>query len=258
MKNSIVILFLALLGLASGCKSKQPLVKQEPLPQNVLNLRPENLVVWKQALREGLNKDDLLYFYNTHDIKLAGNFPKLDSLGGLQDGALSSMDTIFYVEKIVPAYTVGRVEDMTRDDEGTIIEMVVWFSFTDGTYKLTYTLEDYARYLEGESIKKGEKIIQRPIYDSGSFILNSQARLLFRGQEAGATADFVSNNGVYNKDEVLLVKRTGKVTPKFVKEKAEGKIGGVNNSLPVTQQQELTKNKEVNLSKKGKSYAPKK
>lgn len=234
MKTLKTLIFVAILALMpfvfNGCGgSKNTTKSSEPKtePKQTLVLKPENLVIWKEELLPSLNKSDLLYFYNTYEIELSGSFPKLDKIN-LKDGALSSMDTIFYVTKIVPAYTIGRVEDIQRDEDGTIIRMSIWFDYTDGTYKLNYTLEDYARWEESENAKSDRSIILNPIKDSGSFILNANARLLFKGQEADATATVKTMSNNYDNDR-LQVKKTGKLTPQYVKGEAKGRSGGAVN-----------------------------
>jgi hypothetical protein len=251
MKNRTVfgILMIAFFAI-SGCKSTQPVVEQQFEPQQVLAEKPADLVMWYQSLRKNLNKNDVLFFYNSKEVELSGTIPKLGE-SDLKDGAINNMDTTFYVQKTVPAYTAGRIVDLKRDDEGTLIQLSVLFDIKDRTYTLTYVLEDFARYLEREAARKDSRISIQPVRNSGSFILNGQAKLLFQGKESDVLATTKGND-----DDRLLVRKTGKSTQIFVKEKAEGQLGNTSGNQPISQPQKNTEIK--NNPGSSKSYNPEK
>ena len=236
MKKQISLVVLTLLVsifMFVSCKSTQPLVQQQIAP--IQPLKTEiSLVTWYQSRRPELNKNDTLLFYNSLPIELSGTITK--SYKSIKDGALCNIDSVFNIMKTVPARTPGRLTDVKRDKSGQIIEMGVLFSVSDKTYTLVYMLEDYVRYIQSEASKKTSRPTNYPVYDSGSFILNASATLLFRGEQFKVNA--VTKG---SEDEKLLVKDIGGRIVIDIKEKAEGQTTG---SVVTSQPVEKNDNKE--------------
>lgn len=232
-----------------GCKSTQ-IVGEQPRSENqVLNPRPPNLVLWKASIYQSLNTKEVIYFYNSYEIVLKGAISKyIDPV--VEDGGFMTKDSIFYIERVIPAFTPGRVIDINRDKYGDIIQMVVKFDVKDESFKLSYMMEDYARYQEHLAQERNSRIVLNPITESGSFILKANAKIFFLGKEADVDAKINSTD-----DDRLLVKKTGNLSEVSSKETAKGMVGSgsTTNNSPISTQ------KGVEVKDKGykSPYAPK-
>lgn len=232
-KKFLKFLFFAIIGIGillliilnQGCTPERAIVATQKEPTQVLNQRPPNLVVWRESIHSNIKKDDVVFFYNTYEIEVSGVLPKYEE-SDIKDGGFSSMDTVFYVIKTVPPYTPGRIEELTRDPDGILIKMKIKFDFDDKTYKLSYLLEDYARYLQNEEAQKKSRNTIYKVKDSGSFILDAAASLFFQGKESNVTASAKSED-----EDRLLVKDTRQVIPVTVKEQAKGMKSGQSNQI---------------------------
>lgn len=219
---SVIILFVALLATV-GCKSTK-MAAEQPMTSDstkqTVNLKPQNLVLWRESLKKNLKKEDVLYFYNTFEITLKGKLPLYKELE-VKDGGLVSSDTIYYFTRIIPAFTTSRVYDLKRDKDGTLLEGTFWFDKNDETYRLHYMMEDYARFLEYQEKQKNPNVQLNPIGESGSFILKDDAKIIFKGKEVDAEAKIKGFD-----DDRLWVKKTGDVAEIPSVETATGRTDG--------------------------------
>ncbi|MCX6754173.1 MAG: hypothetical protein NTV03_03925 [Candidatus Nomurabacteria bacterium] len=255
MKNRTVffgILMIAFFAI-SGCNSTKKLTKQPTTPTDSIkqttNLKPQNLVLWRESLKKNLTKEDVLYFYNTFEITLKGKL-SLNKELEVKDGGLVSSDTTYYFTRIIPAFTTSRVYDLRRDQDGTLIEGTFWFDKNDETYRLHYMMEDYARFLEYQAKQKNPNVQLNPIGESGSFILKNDAKIIFKGKEVEAEATIKGFD-----DDRLWVKKTGNPAEIPSVKTATGRVdsdGPVNTNSTATQKGADVKNYPTS---KG-SYAP--
>lgn len=246
MKTRMIFLIMIFLVIIFGCKIKEkvPVIQKEE--SQALNPKKPDMVVWKEALYPELSKKDTLYFFNNDSIVLRG---KISNPPKIRNGKLAMKNSD--VVKIIKPYTPGLPDKIIRDEFGTMIGMVVWYSDKDESFKIWYTMEDYARWEEGEAFKKNPSVIRYPINDSGSFILNGSAKIFHNGLESDVVA---KSKNVFGCDDRLMVE--GDITDDPVVDVAEGRnVKSVNNepSSP-----ELLKKENVGAKGQNKMpYAPK-
>ncbi|NVN97436.1 hypothetical protein HXX01_04400, partial [Candidatus Nomurabacteria bacterium] len=202
----LVMIFLSICFIANAKKDRKKKAEQPKVEvsSDTLYIRPLNLVTWVASMHQNLNVKEKIFFYNTYKIMISGTLPKIKDLL-VKDGGFVNQDTVLYFAKPIPPFTPGRVEDIQRDATGTMIGLRVSFDLSDRTFKLNYLLEDYARAMEYENQKTDPSIQLNPVKDSGSFILSSDAQIVYKGQEAKASAAVVGTK----EDDRLLVKLTG-------------------------------------------------
>jgi hypothetical protein len=241
----ILLLLFAIINYSCTTKPSQKSPEQPKPETQALNPKKPNMYVWKEALYPELNKKDTLYFFNNDSIILRGT---ISNPPQIRNGKLAIKNSD--VVKIVKPYTRGLPDKIIRDDFGTMIGMVVWYSLQDESFKIWYTMEDYARWEEGEAFKKDPSVIRNPINDSGSFILNGSAKIFHNGLESDVIA---KSKNVFGCDDRLMVE--GDVTDDPVIDVAEGRNAGSVNNEP---QPELLKKESVGVKGQGKMpYAPK-
>lgn len=184
-------LIFALFGLVllSGCKTSQKVVERsKPEPQKLETQKP---IVWKTSIYEKIAVGDKIFFFNSSEITVDGDFLNQSFL---LDGAINQFDSTLNVIKKVPMLTPGVVILIKRGSNGQILDMIVSHDNNDATYIFDYHLRS-----------------------DGAFFLNGNAKLIFRGKEYKVTATI-------NADCVLMVIYNYYKTEETIVEEAKGAI----------------------------------
>lgn len=192
----IIVIIASFLG---SCKTTEQVPPRPEEPGQALNPIPPNMVVWKEEFYTELNTSDSLRFYNNDSIILRGT---VTSPNVIKNGKLVIKS--HNVVRVIKPYTPGRPVKIIRDEFGTIIGMVIWYDQMDESFKIWYTMENFARWEEGEKKKKNPNanIVLNPINDPYSFILNGAAKIFFNGLESDVTAK--SKNSFGTDDRLMF------------------------------------------------------
>jgi len=116
-----------------------------------------NMEKWKQVYYPEIKVGDPIFFYNSVEIVMEGEFFNRESF---LDGSINIIQTKKVLEKTISAMTTGKLLSFKKDNNGNITDMFVSFSPTDKTYYLNFKLTS-----------------------DGSFNLNGNAKLFFEGKE---------------------------------------------------------------------------
>ena len=150
---ALIVGFVIVLGTSCSKRVVVSQSKQQPSQ----NIQAEKPVIWKQAYYPKLAVGDQLQFFNSSDVIMAGS--SSDQTIALQDGAIHITDSILTITKTVSALTPGIIKMLKKS--GSQIQIIVaTFSQDDRTYELSF-----------------------PLKSDGSFTLNANAKLFFRGKE---------------------------------------------------------------------------
>ena len=242
--KKVIFLMMISLSIIFGCKTQQatPATQKEEGGQ-ALNPKKPNMVVWKEAFYPELSPKDTLYFFNNDSIILRGT---ISNPPQIKNGKLLFKN--YGVVKIIPPYTKGRIDKITRDDFDTMIGMVVWYDNEDESFKIWYTMENYARWEELEKQKKDPTVVLNAISDPFSFILNGSAKIIHNGTESDVIA---KSRNVFGCDDRLMTEGEIKNDPVIVV--AKGRNGGSENYNEPVSNPEL---KKENSGAKGQNKMP--
>lgn len=171
-KLAFFIFAISFLGMM-GCVSTKKAVVYAPMS--------DSLKIFEQSMRANISLKDSVIFYNQTEIRLeksaAGEF------NFVQDGVIFSIDSLFEVSKSVQSRTSGIALDFNKKN-GLIDVITISFSRSK---EITYILSFFRKELvikpqQSVVIVNKRKVIRNlPIVNPKSFILNSSAKLLFRG-----------------------------------------------------------------------------
>lgn len=184
--EKLIFAFLTGLVMVGCASSKKAAEVQQPEPQKLEAQKP---IVWKTSIYEKIAVGDKIFFFNSSEITVDGDFLNQSFL---LDGAINQFDSTLNVIKKVPVLTPGVLKSIKRASHGEIIDMIVFHDNNDATYILDYHLRS-----------------------DGDFTLNGNAKLIFRGKEYKVTATI-------NADCVLMVIYNYYKTEETIVEEAKG------------------------------------
>jgi hypothetical protein len=179
------MIFLTLLGFSLfSCVETQLIVAPS---QNQEKKAPTS---FKQEYFPEIKTKDSVLFYNADSIKIEKTFGKKSFF--VEDGVVKAVDSLSIVSKTVPKWTPSLWIAGQISPTGEIRTMLVSFSKYDIGYNLTY--------------QKGE---------SGCFILNNKAQIIFNGRRYDAL--------VSTKDPTLLFYMERYEVRQKIETKADGR-----------------------------------
>ena len=154
MKKIFFTLLVGLLFLF-GCVTSKKVEKKVEIPTQTLETEVPSL--WKQELFPTLKVGDRIFFYNSSEIVLEGNY--FITKTSVTNGTINKFNNIVTIVKKVPKMTPGMVSSLIIKNK-QIVDMFVSFSNQDETYRLNFKLKK-----------------------DGTFTLNGNTKFHFNGKE---------------------------------------------------------------------------